>query len=904
MKFVLLSSLLLFGYGLSYAELEFGKSFSSGKLYTGLPEINVMGNGISIIDGDVTPDVTDLTDFGNQSICAGVTTVTFTIENPGSGNLNLGSLNISGVDAAEFSVVSFPSALVSGGGFTTFQVTFDPSSIGLKNAIITVNNDDSDEAVYDFAIQGMGTDPEINVQGNGNTINDGSSTPSGSNHTGFGPVLVCIGTNTRTYTISNSGTGNLVIGAGGITLTGTHAFDYTIGGISLPASIPSGGSTTFTVTSDPSGTGNRLATVNIANNDCSEAVYNFAIQTNGQADATAPVAPVLGMMTSECSLTLPVPTANDNCAGVVSGTTATVFPITTQGTTVVTWTFNDGNGNASTADQTVIIDDVTAPVVPTLSDVAGECSVTLSVPTTTDNCTGIITATTSTSFPVTALGTTVVTWLFDDGNGNTATTTQNVVITDTIDPVIVNCPTTINSAANASGCNATVSWLPPAATDNCIASPILTASHSPGTVFPLGTTAVTYAFDDGNGNSSVCAFNVVVINNLTATASLTDVLCSGTSTGAIELTVSGSSGYSFDWNSGLYATEDIASLPQGTYTVTITDANDCELIDTFTLVDPADLMVTVDAFTNPTTCLSADGTAQISITGGTVTGAYSADWTDGGVYSSAVEDPIDLTDGIFTLTVTDDNGCEETATVTLIDPNGPVISYNATSDTLLTCNGDSDGNINIDVTLLGGATSVNYDWNLGAYSTEDISGLIAGNYSVIVTDNNSCSSVTSFAVNEPAALVVNATAAPNGDMVFANSSLGTYQWIDCSTMTAIPGATSQFYFPVVNGNYAVVITEGACSDTSLCVAAFSVGVDEVKDDGAISVFPNPSNGLFYLSSSVPLEKMELIDLSGKQLLVETQTFQQIDLTELQNGVYFVRVTTIDKEEKTLRLVKE
>jgi hypothetical protein len=141
-------------------------------------------------------------------------------------------------------------------------------------------------------------------------------------------------------------------------------------------------------------------------------------------------------------------------------------------------------------------------------------------------------------------------------------------------------------------------------------------------------------------------------------------------------------------------------------------------------------------------------------------------------------------------------------------------------------------------------------------------------------------------------------------MVFANSSLGTYQWIDCSTMTAIPGATSQFYFPVVNGNYAVVITEGACSDTSLCVAAFSVGVDEVKDDGAISVFPNPSNGLFYLSSSVPLEKMELIDLSGKQLLVETQTFQQIDLTELQNGVYFVRVTTIDKEEKTLRLVKE
>lgn len=739
MKFVLFSSLLLFGYSLSYAELEFGKSFSNGNLYTGLPEINVLGNGISIIDGDITPDVTDLTDFGNQSICAGVTTVTFTIENPGSGNLNLGSLNISGVDATEFSVVSFPSALVSGGGFTTFQVAFNPSSIGLKNAVITVNNDDSDEAVYDFAIQGMGTDPEINVQGNGNTINDGSSTPSGSNHTGFGPVLVCIGTNTRTYTISNSGTGNLVIGAGGITLTGTHAFDYTIGGISLPVSIPSGGSTTFTVTSDPSGTGNRLATVTIANNDCSEAVYDFAIQTNGQADATAPVAPALAMMTSECSLTLPVPTANDNCAGVVSGTTATVFPITSQGTTVVTWTFNDGNGNSSTADQTVIIDDVTAPVaptlsdmtdvcsvtlsapsttdncagvitgttstvfpittqgtttviwlfddgngnsitsnqmvtiadttsplVPTLADVTGECSVTLSVPSTTDNCAGVVAGTTSTSFPVTALGTTVVTWLFDDGNGNTATATQSVILTDTINPVVSNCPSIITEMVNSANCDAVVSWTEPTATDNCSANPSFIASQNPGTVFPLGTTIVTYTVDDGNGNSAVCVFDVVVVSNLNATA------------------------------------------------------------------------------------------------------------------------------------------------------------------------------------------------------TTDASG--AG--------------------------------------ILANNSSGTYQWINCATMTAIPGATAQSYFPPANGNYAVIVTENGCSDTSACANVFAVGLQEFVENTVISVFPNPSNGLFYLSSSVPLEKMELIDLSGKRILEETQNFQQIDLAKLQNGVYLLKIITLENEEKTLRLVKE
>lgn len=739
MKFFLLSSLLLFGYVSSYAELEFGRSVSKNNLFAGLPEINVLGNGFSIIDGDVTPDVTDLTDFGNQSICAGVTTVTFTIENLGAGNLNLGTLTISGVDAAEFSVVSFPSALVSGGGFTTFQVAFNPSSIGLKNAVITVNNDDSDEAVYDFAIQGMGTDPEINVQGNGNTINDGSSTPSGSNHTGFGPVLVCNGTNTRTYTISNSGTGNLVIGAGGITLTGTHAFDYTIGGISLPVSIPSGGSTTFTVTSDPSGTGNRLATVNIANNDCSEALYDFAIQTNGQADATAPVTPALGMMTSECSVTLPVPTANDNCAGVVSGTTPTVFPITTQGTTVVTWTFNDGNGNSSTADQTVIIDDITAPVAPTLpdvidvcsvtlsapsttdncvgtitgttstvfpittqgtttviwlfddgngnsitsnqtvtiadttsplvpalADVTGECSVTLSAPSTTDNCAGVVTGTTSTVFPITTQGTTTVIWLFDDGNGNTATATQTVILTDTINPVVSNCPSTITEMVNSGNCSAVVSWTEPSATDNCVANPSFITTHNPGAVFPLGTTPVTYTVDDGNGNSAVCVFDVVVVSNLNATA------------------------------------------------------------------------------------------------------------------------------------------------------------------------------------------------------TTDASG--AG--------------------------------------ILANNSSGTYQWINCATMTAIPGETTQAYFPPTNGNYAVIVTENGCSDTSTCANVFTVDVKDLAEKSVIAAFPNPSGGLFHLTSSVPLVKLELLDLSGKRLFVETQSFQLIDITELQKGVYLLKITIAENEEKTLRLVKE
>ena len=106
-------------------------------------------------------------------------------------------------------------------------------------------------------------------------------------------------------------------------------------------------------------------------------------------DVTAPVADVatLSDVTAECSVTsLTAPTATDNCAGSLTGTHNASLPITTQGTTVVTWTYDDGNGNTSTQTQNIVIDDVTAPVADngSLSDVTAECTVTsLTAPTAT-----------------------------------------------------------------------------------------------------------------------------------------------------------------------------------------------------------------------------------------------------------------------------------------------------------------------------------------------------------------------------------------------------------------------------------------------------------------------------------------------------------------------------------------
>jgi hypothetical protein len=104
------------------------------------------------------------------------------------------------------------------------------------------------------------------------------------------------------------------------------------------------------------------------------------------------------------------------------------FPV---GVTPVTVTATDSDGHTTNCTFTVTVTDTTAPVVPSLPTVTGSCStpVTLTAPTTTDNCGGTVTGTTTTLFPITTPGTTVVTWTFDDGNGNTSNANQTVIVT-------------------------------------------------------------------------------------------------------------------------------------------------------------------------------------------------------------------------------------------------------------------------------------------------------------------------------------------------------------------------------------------------------------------------------------------------------------------------------------------
>jgi hypothetical protein len=137
-------------------------------------EINVQGNSIIIVDGDVTPSLTDHTDFGN--VVTGNNLVrTYTIQNTGTDNLTVSGITVSGGNAGMFTVGTLtPASPIPGGGSATFTVTFAPTSTGLKTTTVNITNNDCDEALYDFAIQGTGTCVTDPVVTNNNDAGTGS----------------------------------------------------------------------------------------------------------------------------------------------------------------------------------------------------------------------------------------------------------------------------------------------------------------------------------------------------------------------------------------------------------------------------------------------------------------------------------------------------------------------------------------------------------------------------------------------------------------------------------------------------------------------------------------------------------------------------------------------------------
>lgn len=243
-------------------------------------EIAVGGGGQSIADGDVTPSVADNTDFGGAEILSGSTVRTFTITNLGSAPLTISSPVITGAAQGDFQVTVFPATSLLPGSTTSFGVTFDPITVGVRNATVSISNNDSDENPFDFAIAGLGTTaPDIGVLGNALPIVDGDTTPETLDNTDFGGIPAGSGVVDRSFVITNEGSAELAV-ALPIVITGVAAGDYQV--LADPdTTVAVGGSTSFSIRFTPSVAGVRDAAVTIVSDDANENPYNYSITGRG-----------------------------------------------------------------------------------------------------------------------------------------------------------------------------------------------------------------------------------------------------------------------------------------------------------------------------------------------------------------------------------------------------------------------------------------------------------------------------------------------------------------------------------------------------------------------------------------------------------------------------------------------
>jgi uncharacterized repeat protein (TIGR01451 family) len=219
----------------------------------------------------------------------------------------------------------------------------------------------------------------------------------------------------------------------------------------------------------------------------------------------------------------------------------------------------------------------------------------------------------------------------------------------------------------------------------------------------------------------------VSFSDINITADVYDALCAGDNTGSIDLTVTGSNApFTLQWSNG-QSTPDLVGLPAGTYTATVTDALSCSETETFIVSSPPPISIT--GIVTPSSCNAATG----SITWEVLNGPTPPPMTN-------------LVPGTYTVTVTNNEGCSNTAIATVesevdINVTGAIIN--------VSCFGANNGSI--DVTATGSNMPYVYLWNNGA-TTQDLTGLAAGTYFLTVYDANLCQESRSFTVSAPTAL--------------------------------------------------------------------------------------------------------------------------------------------------------
>lgn len=329
-----------------------------------------------------------------------------------------------------------------------------------------------------------------------------------------------------------------------------------------------------------------------------------------------------------------------------------------------------------------------------------------------------------------------------DGNGCNDTIRVEVeepeLLTATIDPNSVQAPSCFNLSDGQARVVAdggtqpyTYLW-----SVNAASQPTALATN-------LGAGTFTVTVTDANGCTADDQVSITAPTAILVDDSITNVACFGENTGEILLTVNGGTpDYTFDWGGSVTA-KDRSGLTAGNYTVTIKDANNCELIQTYTVRQPAVALASIAAGSTLLCNGDVNGTASVIIAGGDT--PYTIDW-EGTPDGDGTANITGLAGGKYLVTITDSNSCVIIDSATVIEPD--TITVTQVISTNESCDGSIKGTAT--ATASGGTGNLTYNWEPGTPfgdGTPNISNLNPGNYSLIVSDDNNCTNTQFFTID-------------------------------------------------------------------------------------------------------------------------------------------------------------
>jgi len=386
-----------------------------------------------------------------------------------------------------------------------------------------------------------------------------------------------------------------------------------------------------------------------------------------------------------------------------------------------------------------------------------------------------------------------------------------------------------------------------------------------------GLTAGTYHLvaSDSNNCVSIADITLTQPQPLALTLVPSNITCNppGFNNGSVDLTVTGGvEPYSYNWSNGA-TTEDVSDLTEGYYNVTVTDINGCSIADSTRINLPPPLLydVILSDFTGYNVSCHGLSTGTININSTSGTPPYIFNWTGPDGYTSSDRHITGLRAGQYTMVLTDSNYCTETEIIELTQPDRLTVDATLSSSLAggynINCTGDSTGTI--DISPVNNVGNVSYLWSDGLTSASR-SGLPAGEYGLIITDENSCLSDTIIILTQPDTLKISSESTqpwcpdtPDGEirLTVTGGVVGTdyeYSWSDNSTTRDITDIYSGLYIVTVsdlNGCALIdTINLEPLNETCLIIPnAISPNGDLINDEwniGMMDIYPQAEVKVF------------------------------------------------------------